>query len=317
MTYKALAIAVTLAFVAMAPAGFAQTAAEPEVTPETETGPALPSPISETMSDFADVLDAAAEGRIAGLLAAVRAETGVHMVVVTLPTIEAYGGQGMRLDAYAKALFNAWGIGDGDRNDGILMLVVSDAREVRIALGAGYDAVYDGRAARVLSTAVLPELREGRMAQGIAAGITSTRERLIAPFLEGRPVTLTEGFADESSGIAPWLGGAGAIGGVAALLFWRSARSRKRCPRCGETTLTRTREVIEPATLMSSGTGIEHLKCSTCGYVDRNSFRVGRTQSIGTSRSGSNRSSSGGGGSSGSGGFGGGRSSGGGASGKW
>ena len=314
MTFKALAIAVTLALVAVAPAGFAQTAAETDAAPDTGTGPALPAPFSETVSDFADVLDPAAEGRIAGQLAAVRAETGVQMVVVTMPSIDAYGGQGMRLDAYAKALFNAWGVGDDGRDDGILMLVTTDAREVRIALGAGYDAVYDGRAARVLSTAVLPELREGRLEQGIAAGITSTRERLIAPFLEGRPVTLTEGFADESPGIAPWLGGAGAIGAGVVLLFWRSARARKRCPRCGETTLTRTREVIEPATLMSSGTGIEHLKCTSCGYVDRKSFRVGRTQSLGTSRSGSNSS---GGGSSSSGGFGGGRSSGGGASGKW
>ncbi len=203
MTFKALALAMTLAIVAFAPVGFAQNASEPAV----EAGPALPVPLSETLSDYANTLDAAAEGRIAGMLAAVRAETGVHMVVVTLPSIEAYGGQGMRLDAYGKALFNAWGVGDADSNDGILMLVVTDAREVRIALGSGYDAVYDGRAARVLSTAVLPQMREGRTAQAIEAGITSTRERLIAPFLEGRPVTLNEGFAEESPGIAPWLGG--------------------------------------------------------------------------------------------------------------
>jgi uncharacterized protein len=314
MTFKALAIAVTLALGVFSPGVFAQTSADP--TPEPVTNPALPAPLSETLSDFADVLDPAAEGRIAGMLAAVRAETGVHMVVVTLPSIDAFGGAGQRLDAYAKSLFNTWGVGDAERNDGIMMLVVSDPREVRIALGAGYDAVYDGRAARVLSTAVLPELREGRLAQGIAAGITSSRERLIAPFLEGRPVTLTEGFAEETPTIAPWLGGAGAIGAAAIFLFWRSARSRKLCPRCGEATLTRTREVIEPATILASGTGIEHLKCTSCGYVDRKQFRVGRTKSLSSSRFSSSSGRSGGGSSS-SGGFGGGRSSGGGASGKW
>jgi uncharacterized protein len=310
MTLKTLAIAVALAFAACVPGSFAQT------TEAVEPAPALPAPMSETLSDFADVLDPAAEGRIAGMLAAVRAETGVHMVIVTLPAIEGYGGQGMRLDAYAKALFNAWGIGDKERNDGILMLVVSDAREVRIALGAGYDAVYDGRAARVLSTAVLPELREGRMEQGLAAGITSSRERLIAPFLEGRPVTVNEGFEEPTSPLLQVLGGAAVFFGGAGFMLWRAARSRKRCPRCGEATLTRTREVIEPATLLSSGTGIEHLKCTSCGFVDRAPFRVGRTRSMTSSRS-SFSSSGGGGGSSGSGGFGGGRSSGGGASGKW
>jgi uncharacterized protein len=221
----------------------------------------------------------------------------------------------MRLDAYAKALFNAWGVGVPERNDGILMLVETDAREVRIALGAGYDAVYDGRAARVLSTAVLPALLEGRLAEGIEAGIASSRERLIAPFLEGRPVTLTEGFEPESPSFAPWLAGVGAVGAAFLLLIWRSRQAKKRCPRCGEASLNRTREVIQPATRQSSGTGIEHLTCSSCGFVDRRSFTVGKSTSSGSSRDRNGGGGSGRGGSGG--GFGGGKSSGGGASGKW
>ncbi len=299
MFLRALAIALTLAPLAFNYTANAQT---------------LPEPASDTVSDFADVLDPEAEGRIVQLLAATQAETGVQMVVVTLPTIDAYGGEGMRLDSYAKALFNAWGVGAADRNDGILMLIATDAREVRIALGAGYDAVYDGRAARVLSTAVLPEFREGRLAQGIEAGIASSRERLIAPYLAGRPVTLTEGFEAETPSATPWLAGGGAVGAALVLMGLRSSRAKKRCPRCGEPTLNRTKEVIEPATRLSSGTGIEHLTCSNCGFVDRQSFTVGRFSSSGRS---SGRSGGGSGSSGSSGGFGGGRSSGGGASGKW
>ena len=304
MFLRVLAIALSLATFTFAPAALAQT---------------LPEPASDTVSDFADALDPAAEDRIAGLLAATRAETGVQMVVVTMPAIDTYGGAGMRLDAYAKALFNAWGVGAPDRNDGILMLVATDAQEVRIALGAGYDAVYDGRAARVLSTAVLPELREGRLAEGIEAGIASTRERLIAPFLEGRPVTLTEGFEAEAPSAAPWLAGVGAIGAALVLFFWRSKQAKKRCPRCNEPTLTRTREVIEPPSRTSSGTGIEHLTCSSCGFVDRKSFTVGKRPSSGSSRDRDRNGGSGGGtgGAGSGGGFGGGQSSGGGSSGKW
>lgn len=278
---------------------------------------ALPEPLSDAVSDYAEVLDAPAEARIAALLSEQREATGVHMVVVTMPTIEAYGAtSGQRLDAYAKALFNAWGIGDAQRNDGILMLVETEAREVRIALGAGYDAVYDGRAARVLSTAVLPEFREGRLAEGIEAGILSSRDRLIAPYLEGRPVGLTDGFediSDQGSSALPWfLGG----GGFVALLGYgllRNARKRRTCPRCGQQTLTRSNEVIEPPTGLSTGTGLEHMLCRSCGYTERRSYTISRLGG-GRSRSGtmgrSGRSGS-------SGGFGGGRSSGGGASGKW
>ena len=274
----------------------------------------LAQPISDTVSDFAEVLDATEEGRISRALQALRDETGVQMVVVTMSTLEAYGSGGRRLETYAKDLFNAWGIGAAERNDGILLLVVTEAREARIALGAGYDAVYDGRAARVLSTAVLPEFREGRMAAGIEAGITSARERLVVPFLEGRPVGLTDGFAPEAGAIealTPWLIGGGGIGGILALVLWRS-RARKTCPKCGALTLERTREVIDPAGILSSGTGIEHRICSSCGFTDRHTFTIRATS--GGSRIGSRLGGSGGGRS---GGFGGGRSSGGGASGKW
>lgn len=274
----------------------------------------LPQPLGDGVSDFANVLDATEEGRINRLLEATRAETGVHMVVVTVPTIDAYGGAGMRLDAYTKALFNAWGVGAIERNDGIMMLVATEAREARIALGAGYDAVYDGRAARVLSTAVLPEFREGRIAGGIEAGVVSSRDRLIAPFLEGRPVSLTDGFADESPSSLPWLAGISGLAGLFVYRIWNKSRARRTCPNCGAQTLNRTKEVIDPPTRYSSGTGLQHLTCTACGFVDRQSFTISALRSGG--RGGTGGSSGGGSGGS-SGGFGGGRSSGGGASGKW
>jgi uncharacterized protein len=289
--------------------------------PLTLAAQALPEPLSDTVSDFAQVLDPTAEARIQRLLEEQRAATGVQMVVVTMPAIEDFGAtQGQRLDAYAKALFNAWGVGAADRDDGILMLVETEAREVRIALGEGYDAVYDGRAARVLSTAVLPEFREGRLAGGIEAGILSARDRVITPFLEGRPVGLTDGFEtlpEDLPSSLPWyLGG----GGLAALLGYglmRNLRKRRTCPRCGNQTLTRSHEVIEPPSGLSPGTGLEHMLCDSCGHTDRRSYAIGR---LGGGRSGAGtlgRSGRSGGGGRSSGGFGGGRSSGGGASGKW
>lgn len=276
----------------------------------------LPQPLSDTVSDFAAVLDATDEGRIQRALQQVRDETGVQMVVVTMPSLSVYGGAGQRLDAYAKALFNAWGVGGADRNDGIMMLVVTDDREVRIALGAGYDAVYDGRAARVLSTAVLPEFREGRLAGGIEAGISSARDRLITPFLAGQPVSLTDGFAEESEGgsALPVIGGIGGFGALLAFGIWRGIRSRRKCPKCGKDTLTRTKEVITPAGMFSSGTGLEHLTCSSCGFTDRRTYTIRNTSSRNRDRGSTLGGSSGG---RSSGGFGGGRSSGGGASGKW
>lgn len=269
----------------------------------------LPGPTDAQVLDLADALDATAEARIERLLDETLASTGVAMEVVTMTDIAGHGGEGERLDSYATRLFNDWGIGSAERNDGILILVVTEAREARIALGAGYDRVYDERAARVLTTAVLPEFREGRIAAGIEAGITSARLRLIAPFLEGRPVSATDGFEapkTEGPSALPYVAGIGGGLGLVAWLVLRNARIQRTCPSCGAKTLTRTYEEIEAPSMSSPGTGLEHLLCSSCGFTDRKTYAFRR------SRSGGRRRLSGGGGSGG-----GGRSSGGGASGKW
>ena len=282
----------------------------------------LPEPQSDTVSDFAEVLDATAEGRISRLLTETREATGVQMVVVTVPGLAAQGGAGMKIEDYGKALFNAWGVGGAERNDGILLLLDTEAREARIALGAGYDPVYDGRAARVLSTAVLPPLREGQLAAGIEAGIVSARDRLITPFLAGQPVSVTDGFQDPESGSNGLnaLLGLGAVAGVAGYGIWRNRRAKRTCPNCGALTLERSREIIEQPTPSETGVAMQHLTCSACGFSDHKSFPVSFSSRLARSERNTERNGlrSGGSRSSGSrGGFGGGRSSGGGASGKW
>ncbi len=278
----------------------------------------LPEPLSDTVSDYADVLDATAEGRIARLLVDTREATGIHMVVVTVPGIASQGGADMRIEDYGKALFNAWGVGAAEHNDGIMLLLDTEGREARIALGAGYDPVYDGRAARVLSTAVLPSLRSGNYAEGIEAGIVSARERLITPFLAGTPVSVTDGFETPgaASGGLNWLVGAAGATGVAGFAIWRMRRSRKTCPNCGGLTLTRTTEIINQPTRGETGLGMQHLTCSACGFNDHKSYPISYSSREGR-RSRTSFSSGGGRSSGGSSGFGGGRSSGGGASGKW
>ena len=266
----------------------------------------LPDPLSDKVSDYSAILAPEDEGAIGTALQALRDETGVHMVVVTVPTLAEYGGAGMRLDAYGKALFNKWGIGDPQRNDGLLLLVVTEQREVRFALGAGYDAVYDGRAQRVLDLAVLPAFKEGRMAEGILAGIAMTRDRIIAPHQAGNPITVDEGFPDDAWIVWLVLGFIGTIGGGISYAIWRGAKAARICPSCKAETLVRRRETRIRATRLVAGSGVEHLTCASCGFHDDIRYTIPTLDE--------QRRSSGGGGSSG---FGGGSSSGGGASGKW
>lgn len=302
MVLKSLVLAAALGLSALGSSAVAQT---------------FPEPASDTVSDFAEVLDATEEGRISRLLSEMRQATGVQMVVVTLAGLEG-GDAGAGIEAYAKGLFNAWGVGGADRNDGILLLLDTSDRAARIALGAGYDPVYDGRAARVLSTAVLPDLREGRFAGGIEAGVLSARDRLVTPFLAGQPIGVEDGFPEGSGGLSgtSLLLGLGAVAGLGGFGIWRSRRTRRTCPNCGAMTLERNNEIIDPPTRSENGLGMEHLTCSACGFTNRRSYPI-RYSSREARDARLNPRERGNSGSGGKGGFGGGRSSGGGASGKW
>ena len=266
----------------------------------------LPKPQSDTISDFAGILPAADEAEIRALLRTVRDETGVHVVVVTMDRISNFGGWGKSFDSYATALFNAWGVGDRERNDGIMLLVVTGTRDTRIELGTGYAKAYDRRALEVIETAMLPQFRERRMAQGITAGIEATRDRIIQPFIKDEWVGLPDLWRTVLIGLGVLGAGTGLI--VAGKTAWAAY---VRCPSCGQPGIVREREVISHATTYSSGHGVTHLSCPACGYKED------RPYTIAARRDDNDSGSSGRGGGSSSSGFGGGRSSGGGASGKW
>jgi uncharacterized protein len=182
-------------------------------------------------------------------------------------------------------------------------LIVTGTRDTRIELGSGYSSAFDRRAAEVIETTMLPRFRDRQMARGILDGVKATGDRIVQPFVKGEWVDLWRTV----------LIGLGAVGGAAGLVFAGKTAwaAYYRCPRCGQSTLSRWSEVISHATTYSQGHGVTHLNCSACGYAED------RPYTIAARRDDNDRGSSGRGGGSSSGGFGGGRSSGGGASGKW
>lgn len=274
--------------------------------PALATAQTLPAPLSDTISDYADLLTPDQESALTDRLQAARDVTGVHIHIATMGRIADYGGDGQSIESYGKKLFNHWGIGDATRNDGILILVASDDREMRIALGAGYDPVYDGLAQRVIDRDMLPAFRAGDYAGGITAGVESAITRLAQPFAAHET---PQPVADEPLGTDVWLifAGFGAMFlGILGLIlrpFLGDMAARFRnCPQCGTRGLHRHRDVLNAATTALAGHGQQITRCGNCSYEHNEPYVIPI------------RSKDSSGGSSG---FGGGGSSGGGASGKW
>lgn len=200
----------------------------------------LPEWQSIYVNDFAEILSPETEAQLEDMLKAARADRDHEMTVVTIDTVSRYA-ENHTIERFGKDLFNHWGVGNAERNDGILMLVAVEDRKVRIALGSGFRARFDGVATRIIDSVILPDFRAGQMEQGILEGTAASLERLRLDAPLPDP-TLRERF-DAFKSRSPLGAFLATIGAVLALpatallgLFGMRLGQRKlprKCPECG------------------------------------------------------------------------------------
>src|SRR5512139_1419313 len=132
----------------------------------TVAGQTFPEP-QGFVNDFAGMMSSGARTELEEELVNFEKETSVEIAVATVNSLE-----GLTVEDYAVRLFEAWGIGKKDKDNGVLLLVSKEERKVRIEVGYGLEPVItDGRAGRILDDEVVPEFREGNYEQGIINGV--------------------------------------------------------------------------------------------------------------------------------------------------
>lgn len=264
----------------------------------------LPDWQHTSINDFAGLLTDADTQVLDQALIALHADTGVEGTVVTLTDRARYGGGSEGLEGFATRLFNDWGVGDAQRNDGFMVLVLRDDREARIELGDGYSSAANRGAAAIIDQDMLPAFRAGNMSQGIRDGTLSVIEHIARPQAAG----LGYDGPTTRKGPLDWLLPIGVFGffgfvGFRILrdILARIKQGRQPCPNCGGSGLIRESEIVQPDNGTGAARQVIWTRCPNCNWTSP------RHESDRAPRS-SSRSS---------GGFGGGRSSGGGASGRW
>lgn len=149
---RVLAIAFALLLFAGPPAGAQQAVI-----------PALNARVTDTTG----TLDAAAVARIEAPLAGLEREKGAQIAVLIVPSTAPES-----IEAYAVRAFEQWKLGRQGVDDGVLLLVAKDDRNVRIEVGYGLEgAIPDVTAYRVIQEYLVPRLREGDFAGGIEAAV--------------------------------------------------------------------------------------------------------------------------------------------------
>jgi uncharacterized protein len=138
-----------------------------------------PPPLGGPVTDLAGVLTPADSARIEAKLRALRGTSGPQVAVLTIPSL---GGESVEDVAYATA--KAWKLGDATRDDGVLLLVATGERKIRIETGKGVGGdLTDLECNEIIRGRIGPELKRGNYGTGIEAGVDA-----IAAKLSGKPM---------------------------------------------------------------------------------------------------------------------------------
>ena len=162
---RAAALAFPLAILAVA--GGCKAAQESAAADETAACDGVPPvTMAGRVTDAADILTADEEARLSDRLARYEQRTKHQMVIATVPDLH-----GARVDNFGTCLGNRWGIGRKDQDDGVVILVAPNERQMRIATGSGMEQMLTDEEALAVVHQMTPRFGDRDYAGGLSAGI--------------------------------------------------------------------------------------------------------------------------------------------------
>jgi uncharacterized protein len=127
------------------------------------------------VTDLAGVIPADSRQRITQTIEDLKRQTGAEIAVLTVPTTEP-------LDdfSYAMRVADAWKVGAKGEDTGVLILLATQDRKLRILTGYGVEGILpDGLVGRIQDRDILPAFREGRLGEGLERGVATIAKRII------------------------------------------------------------------------------------------------------------------------------------------
>ena len=123
--------------------------------------------------------------------------TGAEMAVVVIGSLD-----GLSIEEAAVKLFDLWGIGKKNKDNGLLLLWSTGDRRVRVEVGYGLEGVLpDGKTGAILDAYVIPKFKSGEFDEGLLAGVAA-----LVSVVRNEPVELP------SSGSESYENGSSSIG---------------------------------------------------------------------------------------------------------
>lgn len=203
----------------------------------------------------AGILSSEACAQIDSMLYALEQQTGIETVVAVVPSI----GQADCFD-FSHELLNKWGVGKQGKNNGLVILLVTDQRCVQFYTGYGLEGdLPDAICKRIQTKYMIPYLRQGDWNNGMVAGVRAVCQRLDGSMVNDTPSQ------DEDSSWGLIVFALFGFIGVASIISVLAVRAASRCPKCGKHELQRS-----GSTLISKRNGVKTedvvYTCRHCGH---------------------------------------------------
>ncbi len=144
-------------------------------------------PSGRWVTDQGEFLAPAEETSLSRRLAQYADSTSTQIVIVTLQSLD-----GAAASDYAVELGRRWGVGQAGYNNGVVILVSREDRQMFIATGYGLEgAIPDAVASRIYRDILVPNFRQSRfydgLSQAVDALILAATGEYVAPAKDGGP----------------------------------------------------------------------------------------------------------------------------------
>lgn len=168
--------------------------------------PSFPERGTAPVVDAANIIDAATEAELTSKLDQFEQVNQRQFVIATIPDLQGYD-----IADYGYQLGREWGIGDAERNDGIILLVAPNEKRMRVEVGYGLEGIIPDGLAFEYVEGMKPYFRNGDFSGGIAWGADQILLQLTLPPEEAAKIAQQSGQQRKSKGGFPiggliWLG---------------------------------------------------------------------------------------------------------------
>lgn len=129
--------------------------------------PLPPSPV-KYVTDTAGVLSPATVSSLNAKLENYEKETSNQVVVYLMPEVPS----DYAMEDFTQRTFASWGVGQKEKNNGVVLFVFPKSRKMRIEVGYGLEgALPDARSKQIIENQIKPAFKQGDFNSGITRGV--------------------------------------------------------------------------------------------------------------------------------------------------